>query len=111
MTGRLEAWLYVAQRGSALVLVPLVIVHLATMIYAIRGGLSAEEILSRTEGSAVWGGVYGLFVAAAAVHAPIGVRSIIREMTPWKGRTLDVAALLFCALIVVLGVRAVGALI
>ena len=46
MTGRLEVWLYVAQRGSAFVLAPLVIVHLATMIYAIQGGLSAEEILS-----------------------------------------------------------------
>ena len=111
MTGRLEVWLYVAQRGSAFVLAPLVIIHLATMIYVIQGGLSAEEILSRTEGSAVWGTVYGLFVAAAAVHAPIGVRSIIREMTPWKGRMLDFTAFLFGTLIVVLGIRAVGALV
>ena len=32
-------------------------------------------------------------------------------MTPWKGRMLDFAALLFGTLIVVLGIRAVGALV
>jgi len=90
---------------------PLVIIHLITMIYAIQGGLSAQEILARTEGSTLWGAVYGLFVVAVAVHAPIGLRTIIREMTPWTGRTLDVAAILFGAVVIVLGARAVGALI
>ena len=90
---------------------PLVIIHLITMIYAIQGGLSAQEILARTEGSTLWGAVYGLFVVAVAIHAPIGLRTIIREMTPWTGRTLDVAAILFGALVIVLGARAVGALI
>lgn len=111
MSSRADIWLFIAQRASAAVLAPLVIIHLATMVYAIQGGLSAEEILSRTEGSALWATVYGLFVAAAAVHAPIGVRSIIREMTPWRGRTLDAAAVLFGVLVVVLGVHAVRALI
>ncbi|MBH63119.1 MAG: succinate dehydrogenase [Thiotrichales bacterium] len=111
MSGRAEVWLFIAQRASAFVLAPLVIVHLATMIYAIQGGLSAEEILARTQGSGVWGAIYGLFVLAAAIHAPIGVRSIVREMTPWRGRSLDLAAVLFGVLIVVLGVKAVGALV
>ena len=90
---------------------PLVIIHLVTMIYAIQGGLSAQEILARTEGSTLWGAVYGLFVVAVAIHAPIGLRTIIREMTPWTGRTLDVSAILFGAVVIVLGARAVGALI
>lgn len=111
MSSRAEVWLFIAQRASAAVLAPLVIIHLATMIYAIQGGLSAEEILSRTQGSMVWGGIYGLFVIAAAVHAPIGMRSIVREMTPWRGRSLDAVAFFFCALILVLGVRAVEVLI
>ena len=111
MSSRAEVWLFIAQRASAFVMAPLVIIHLITMIYAIQGGLSAQEILARTEGSTLWGAVYGLFVVAVAVHAPIGLRTIIREMTPWTGRTLDVAAILFGAVVIVLGARAVGALI
>ncbi|MCH7570046.1 MAG: hypothetical protein IH919_05675 [Deltaproteobacteria bacterium] len=52
-----------------MVLAPLVLVHIVTVIYAIRGGLSAAEILSRTQGSLFWGGLYGLFVLAAALPA------------------------------------------
>ncbi len=111
MSSRAEVWLFIAQRASALVLAPLVIVHLVTMIYAIQGGLSAEEILARTQGNELWGAIYGLFVMAAAIHAPIGVRSILKEMTPWCGRSLDLAAALFGVLIIVLGIKAVGALV
>ena len=107
--GRTELRLFVAQRISAMVLAPLVLIHLATIIVAVRNGLSAEEILSRTQGSAVWAGFYGLFVAAAAVHAPIGVRTIAREMLGWRGRSLDVAAILFALVLLALGFRAVGA--
>jgi fumarate reductase subunit C len=109
MTARIELWLYMAQRFSAMVLAPLVLVHLATMVYAIRGGLTAAEILGRTEGSIFWMVFYGLFVVAAAIHGAIGLRSIVREMTPWRGRSLNLAAGCFCALILVLGIRAVGA--
>src|SRR6185369_8351996 len=51
---RMQTFLWVAQRASAAVLALCVTVHLATMVYAIRGGLSAAEILSRTKGSAGW---------------------------------------------------------
>ena len=47
----LNVRLYLAQRLSAMVMAPLVLGHLAVMIYAVRGGLSAEEVLSRTQGS------------------------------------------------------------
>lgn len=109
MTGRLELWLYIAQRLSAMLLAPLVLGHLITMVYAIQGGLSAAEILGRTQGSVFWMVFYGLFVIAAAVHGSIGLRSIVREMTAWRGRSLNAAAVVFCLLVLVLGLRAVGA--
>lgn len=109
MTARVELWLYMAQRVSAMVLAPVVLVHLLTILYAIRGGLTAAEILGRTQGSVFWMLFYGLFVVAAAVHGSIGLRSIVREMTAWHGRSLNAAALAFCLLILVLGFRAVGA--
>jgi fumarate reductase subunit C len=103
---RLETRLWLAQRASAAVLALCVVVHLVTLIYAVRGGLSAAEILGRTRGSAGWMAFYLLFVAAVAIHAPIGVRTVLREMTPWRGRSLDVAAALFGLLLAALGVRA-----
>ncbi len=74
--------LYLLQRSAALVMVPLVIGHLAMMIYAVQGGLTAGEILERTQGSLGWALFYGLFVVAASVHAAIGLSTIMRE---WLG--------------------------
>ncbi len=104
---RLELRLYIAQRISAMLLAPLVLVHLGTIVYAMQGGLSAAEILARTRGSVLWGAFYGLFVLAAAVHAPIGLRTILREWTPWRGRSLDGAAILFGVVLLWLGFLAV----
>ncbi len=104
-------WLYVLQRGSALVLAPLVVAHLALIVIASRGGLSAAEILARTQGSAGWAAFYGLFVLAAAVHAPIGLRNVIREATPWRGRGLDLAMALLFFVMLALGARAVIAVV
>ncbi|MFQ6017010.1 MAG: succinate dehydrogenase [Kiloniellaceae bacterium] len=101
--------LYLLQRASAAVLAPLVLIHLAIVVYAVGDGLSAAEILARTRGSVVWGGFYGLFVIAAAVHGPIGLRTVIREMTPWRGRSLDLATALFGLVLLALGLRAVAA--
>lgn len=98
--------LYVAQRGSAVVLALAVAVHLATMIHAVRGGLSAGEILARTQGNGWFLAFYVLFVLAAAVHAPIGLRSVVREWSHWRGRSLDMVMLGFALFIVVFGLRA-----
>lgn len=106
--GELRLWL--AQRVSAAVLALCVAVHLVVIIYAVRAGLSATAILGRTQGSLVWFGFYLLFVAAVAVHAPIGLRAIARELTPWRGRSLDAAAIVVAALLAVLGVRAIWGL-
>jgi fumarate reductase subunit C len=110
VSGRLELWLFLAQRVSAMVLAPLVLLHLGVMIYAVRGGISAAEILSRTQGSVLWGFVYGLFVVAVAIHGAIGLRVILREMASWKGNGPGVVAGIFCVAILVLGFRAVGAI-
>jgi fumarate reductase subunit C len=106
--GEIRLWL--AQRTSAAVLAACVFVHLALIIYAVRAGLSAAAILGRTHGSLVWLAFYLVFVAAVAVHAPIGLRSILREMTPWRGRSLDAALAVFAAALAVLGARAVWGL-
>lgn len=105
----LEARLYLLQRASAMLLAPLVLLHLGLILYAVEGGLSAGEILGRTQGSLFWAGFYGLFVLAAALHAPIGLRNILREWTRWRGRSLDLATAGFALLLLALGLRAVWA--
>jgi fumarate reductase subunit C len=85
-------------------------VHLATLIYAVRNGLSAEEILGRTRSSVAWGGFYALFVAAVAVHAPIGVRNILAEIG-WRGRGVDGLLLVLALLLALWGWRAVWAVV
>src|SRR5438270_11189403 len=74
-----EARLWYWQRVSAMVLALCVLVHLATVIYAVRGGLTAGEILGRTRGSVAFGVFYLVFLAACAVHVPIGLAAIVEE--------------------------------
>ena len=106
-----EAALFALQRLTAKLLAPLVVVHLVLILYAVHGGLSAAEILGRTQGSAAWGAFYGLFALAVAVHAPIGVRNVVREWTRWRGRSLDVASVGLAIVLLTLGLRAVAAVV
>jgi fumarate reductase subunit C len=76
------ARLYLWQRATAIAMVPLIGVHLALIYVASAQGLTAADILGRTRGSVVWGGFYALFVTAAAIHAAIGVRNVLREWGP-----------------------------
>ncbi len=105
----MSALLFAAQRLTAFVLAFAVAIHLATILYAVQGGLTAGEILARTHGNLAFLAFYGLFVAAVSIHAPIGLRNILREWTPWRGLSLDVALILFAALLFTLGLRAVFA--
>ena len=107
MTFRAQTFLWVAQRASAAVLALCVTVHLATMIYAIRGGLSAAEILSRTRGNAGWLAFYSVFVLAVALHAPIGLRSVLLEWFGWRGASRDIFLVSLAMLLAGLGMRAV----
>ena len=78
----MTAILFIAQRASAAVLAFAVTVHLATILYAVRGGLTAGEVLARTRDNHWFFAFYVLFVLAVAVHAPIGLRNVLREWTP-----------------------------
>ena len=102
----MTAVLFLAQRASAAVLGFFVTVHLATILYAVRGGLTAGEILERTRDNNWFLAFYLLFVVAVTIHAPIGLRNVLREWTPWRGRSLDIALAVFAALLLILGVRA-----
>ncbi len=110
MNTRSQVLLWGAQRISAMLLAVCVIVHLITIIYAVRNGLSAAEILGRTRGSVAWGLFYALFVAAVAVHAPIGVRNICAEFG-WRGRGVDISMLVLALSLVMWGLRAVWAVV
>mgnify|MGYP001821498297 CR=1 FL=1 len=103
--------LYLAQRISAIIMAPLVLVHLAVMVYAVQGGLDAAEILGRTRGSVLWGLFYGLFVIAVSVHAAIGLRVIVYEyLKPSRG-LLDAFTVAVGVFLFALGARAVYAVV
>jgi fumarate reductase subunit C len=104
---RSETSLWIAQRASAVVLAFCVAIHLATIIYAVQGGLSAAEILGRTRGNTGWFAFYSLFVLAVTVHAPIGLRAVLAEWLGWRGRSRDLCLLVFSAMLAWLGMRAV----
>lgn len=82
-----------------------VVVHLATIVYAVQGGLTAAEILGRTRGNVGWLAFYTVFVLAVTVHAPIGLRSILIEWLKWRGRSRDLCLLAFAAVLVLMGLR------
>ena len=107
MNVRTQTSLWMVQRASAAVLGLCVVVHLATMIYAVRGGLSAAEILARTRGSFAWLAFYTLFVLAITVHVPIGLRAVLGEWLGWRGAGRDWFLVLFSAVIGFMGMRAV----
>jgi len=107
MTMRLYVW----QRATAALMVPLVLVHIAVIFYATRKGMTAADILSRTHGSIMWASYYGLFVAAASIHAAIGVRNVLTEWSPLTGLRAGRLALMFGLLLAALGARAVLAVV
>ena len=110
-TARTQALLWYAQRISAMVLAVCVVIHLVGIIAAVHGGLTADEILGRTRGNWVFGGFYAVFVLACAVHAPIGVMNIGGELPGMHRLVSWVIAPLFALVILVLGLRAVWAVV
>lgn len=102
----MTALMFLLQRGSAVVLAFAVAVHLATIIYAVRVGLTAGEVLGRTRDNGWFLAFYLVFVVAVAIHAPIGLRNILREWTPWRGRSLDIVLAIFALVLLFLGFRA-----
>lgn len=99
--------LYMLQRITALIMVPLVLGHIAVMIYASQGGLSTSEILGRTQGSVFWFLFYGTFVLAVSIHGAIGLRVILYEWLGIRAGTLELLSWGICLGLIILGGRAV----
>ena len=107
---RAAAWRFVLQRASAAVLALCVIVHLATIIYAVRHGLASDAIVARVRANPAWPAFYAVFVIAAAIHAPLGIRAIADEWLGLRGPAVDVALGLASLVLLVGGLYAVHAL-
>ena len=103
--------IYLLQRISAMIMAPLVLLHLGVMIVVIQGGRDSAEILSRTRGSLFWGSTYGLFVLAVSVHAAIGIRVVMFEWMSFKGIKLNLVSWLVFAVLLMMGARAVYAVV
>ena len=116
--------LYILQRLSALIMIPLVFCHLGLMIYAVQDGLTATEILSRTKGSIIWAIFsnfnfaltwifwaifYSTFVLAVSTHASIGLRGIIFEIFGFHGIILNFIGWIIFLSLLSLGIYSVYA--
>lgn len=106
-----QARLWYLQRISAMALALGVLVHLAVILYAVRGGLTGAEILGRTHGNWAFGLFYALFVLACAVHVPIGFAKVAQEWLGWSDIAAESTAIAFGLLIAVMGLRAVYAVV
>lgn len=106
-----QARRWYVQRLSAMLLALCVLVHLAGMILAVRGGLSAAEILARTQGSVGWALFYGVFVLACALHVPPGLMNIAIEWWRWPAARALWLGRVFGLVILVAGWRAVYAVV
>ena len=106
---KIEVWLWIAQRASAALLALCVLVHLFTIIYAVRHGLSGEAILGRTRGNAAGLTFYVVYVLAIAVHAPIGLRTLCQEWLGWRSASLNWFIAAIAVALFVFGLRAAWA--
>jgi len=103
--------LYIWQRATAALMVPLVLIHIAVIFYATHQQMTAADILSRTHGSVAWASYYALFVAAVSIHASIGVRNVLAEWTPFAERHAGQFAIIFGIVLALLGAHAIFALV
>ncbi len=103
--------LYILQRVSAALMLPLLFGHLAIIFYATTTKLTAADILGRTEGSVGWALFYSAFVVLVAIHGAIGFATIARE---WFGLPAARQGYVMGAVglvLLLLGLRAVFAVI
>jgi fumarate reductase subunit C len=103
--------LYVWQRTTAALMVPLVLIHIAVIFYATRQQMTAADILSRTHGSIAWASYYALFVVAVSIHASIGVRNVLAEWSRLTERHAGQIAIAFGVVLALLGTHAIFALV
>jgi fumarate reductase subunit C len=98
--------LWAVQRITAAFLGLAVIVHLVTIMLAVRGGLTAAEILARTRGADLWFAFYVVFALCAGLHGAIGLRNIAGEWLGLRGRGVDALWLGIGLLTAAFGMRA-----
>jgi fumarate reductase subunit C len=103
--------LYILQRATAALMAPLVLIHIAVIFYASHKGLSAADVLSRTRGSVAWALFYGIFVGAIAVHASIGLRTILTEWAGLRGVSRAAVSWGIGLALLLLGMRAMAAVV
>lgn len=97
------------QRMTAMAMALFVMIHIVVMVYAMNGGLSAAEVLGRTQGSVIWALFYGVFVVLVSVHASIGVRNTFVEWLRFSPGAAALSGNAIGLLLLVLGLRAVWA--
>jgi fumarate reductase subunit C len=90
----LDTRLYLLQRISALIMAPLVLLHLGVMIVAIQGGLDSA-----------------LFVITVSIHAAIGLRVVMFEWLSIQGIRLNLVSWLIFTALLMMGARAVYAVV
>lgn len=82
MGTRIQSWLWLVQRVTAMLLMIGIGVHFTTNIMAVQDGLSAREIIGRTSGNIGFLAFYMAFSVVIALHGAIGLRTVLREWTP-----------------------------
>ncbi len=102
--------LFVIQRLSGALLALMLLIHLATVIYAVHGGLNVAEIIARVRGNGFWIFFYGTFATAAIVHATIGLRNILNEWTATNRRVIDLVITIYAIGSIWLSFRAIEAI-
>ena len=80
----LEFVRFFTQRATGVLLSLLLAIHLVTIIYATRDGITVAEISERLQHNVLWQYMYLVFIAVAVTHAAIGLRNILAEMLPAK---------------------------
>lgn len=106
----IDLFVFVTQRVTGALLALLLLIHLITIMYAVQGDLSVSEIVARVRGNTAWIIFYGFFIITVVVHAMIGLRNILTEMSSLNRRVIDLTVTTYAAITLLLGVEAIKAI-
>ena len=101
---------YFLQRLTGVLLAAFLVIHLITIIFAVKGGLSVAEIAGRVRGNTGWIAFYGIFILTVVVHATIGLRNIISELSDFGERTIAMISSTYAMITLILGYFALRAI-
>ena len=99
-----ETFIWLLQRLSAIILSACTIIHIITIINSVKIGLTSADIINRIGANYGWFIFYLIFVLSASIHAPIGIRSILKESTNASNVTITLITIIFAILLVSLGI-------